>query len=305
MMEYILQTDNIVKSYGKTKALNGLSMKIPKGAIYGFIGRNGAGKTTAIRIICGLQNPNEGSFTLFNVNSHDKKICEVRKRTGAIIEKPAFYSDLSAEKNLKLQYDMLGIPSYDDIPELLKLVGLSDTEKKKAGKFSLGMKQRLGIAIALAGNPDFILLDEPINGIDPQGIVEIRELILTINKEKGVTVLISSHILDELSKLATHYGFIDKGRIVEEISAEELEKKCRKVTKLKVSDEKALLLLLDEIGFDYEVEADGHINVFGKINVTELVTKLASSGCELLSVNESDESLENYYINLVGSGEKD
>ena len=304
IMEFVIQTRDLCKKYGKFNALTDLSINIPKGAIYGMVGRNGAGKTTLIRILTGLNNPTSGEYSIFGVKNTDKKLHEVKRKMGAVVETPSLHPEMSARDNLIQQNKALGIGN-DNVDGILRLVGLANTGKKKAKDFSLGMRQRLGIAFSLVGDPDFLVLDEPINGLDPQGIMEVREMILRLNKEKGITILISSHILDELSKLATNYGFIDKGRIVEEISAEELEKKCRKVTKLKVSDEKALIILLDEIGFDYEVEADGHINVFGKINVTKLVTKLASSGCELLSVNESDESLENYYINLVGSGEKD
>ena len=299
-MEYILQTKNLVKTYGKQNALDGLNMNIEKGSIYGFVGKNGAGKTTLIRLICGLQNPTEGEFTLFGKSSKDRDIYKARKKMGAVIEKPAFYSDLSAKENLKMQNTMLGVPADENVEELLSLVGLSDTGKKKAGKFSLGMKQRLGIAIALCGNPEFIVLDEPINGIDPQGIIEIREIILKINREKGVTVLISSHILDELSRLATHYGFIDKGRIVEELSAKELEAKCRKYSKVEVNNIEVLKKILSDQGYEYELTGENSANVFAKLNVSKLVADLSAEGAELISINESDESLENYYISLVG-----
>ena len=208
-MENILTTNELKKTYGKFNALNGLSMNVPKGAIYGFVGKNGAGKTTLIRLICGLQFATDGEFTLYGKSSRGADISKARRRMGAVVETPSIYLDMTAADNLKQQYRVIGIPSFEGIPELLKLVGLGDTGKKKARHFSLGMKQRLGIAVALCGNPDFLLLDEPINGLDPQGIIEIRELILKLNRERGITVLISSHILDELSRLATHYGFID------------------------------------------------------------------------------------------------
>ena len=201
-MDYVLTTENLVKQYGQCKALDGLCMQVPKGSIYGFLGRNGAGKTTLIRVICGLQPPTAGSFTLYGTEHSSKNIVTARRRMGAVVETPAIYSDMTAEDNLKQQYRILGLPSYDSIPELLKLVGLENTGKKKARVFSLGMKQRLGIALALAGSPDFLVLDEPTNGLDPQGIIEIRELILKLNRERQITVLISSHILDELSRLA-------------------------------------------------------------------------------------------------------
>ena len=219
-MEYILSANGLYKSYKNFKALNGLSMNVPKGAIYGFVGKNGAGKTTLIRIICGLQEPTSGGYSLYGCKNGDAKMTEARRRMGAVVETPSIYGDLTAEENIKEQYRILGLPSYDGVDELLKLVGLEDTGKKKAKNFSLGMRQRLAIAIALAGDPDFLVLDEPVNGLDPQGIVEIRELILKLNQQRQITVLISSHILDELSRLATHYGFIDSGRMVKEISAQ-------------------------------------------------------------------------------------
>ena len=211
-MDYVLTTNALNKRYRSFQALNDLTMHVPKGAIYGFVGKNGAGKTTLIRVICGLQEPTTGTYALYGVENTKKEILKCRQRMGAVVETPSIYLGMSATDNLKAQYDVLGLPSYEDIPDLLKLVGLEDAGKKKAGKFSLGMRQRLGLAIALAGNPDFLVLDEPINGLDPQGIVEIRELLLKLNKERQITILISSHILDELSKLATHYGFIDKNR---------------------------------------------------------------------------------------------
>ena len=251
-MNYILQTNNLTKRYKHFQALNGLTMNVPKGSVYGFVGKNGAGKTTLIRLICGLQEPTSGDFTLYGIRSDSKDIRKSRRRMGAVVETAAIYTDMTAEENLKYQYLLMGIPSYQGIPELLKLVGLEDTGKKKAGNFSLGMKQRLGIAIALAGDPDFLVLDEPANGLDPQGIVEIRELILKLNRQHQITVLISSHILDELSRLATHYGIIDSGRMVKEISAEELEAACRKCTRMEVSDTAVLACVLDSMNVEYK-----------------------------------------------------
>ena len=299
-MKYVLTTNALSKHYGKFKALNDLSMHVPKGAIYGFVGRNGAGKTTLIRVICGLQAPTNGGYSIYGIEHTDSSIVKSRHRMGAVVETPSIYLDMTAEDNLKQQALILGLPSYDSIPEILKLVGLENTGKKKARNFSLGMKQRLGIAVALIGNPDFIVLDEPINGLDPQGIVDIRELILKLNREHGITVLISSHILGELSKLATHYGFIDKGHLVKEISAEELETVCRKYICVEVSDTKALARVLDAEGLEYEILSDNKANIYGKINLSKLVIALSKEDCELISSHEQDESLENYFINLVG-----
>ena len=209
---------------------------------------------------------------------------------------------MTAEENLRMQHRVLGMPTFDGIEELLRLVGLADTGKKKAKNFSLGMRQRLGIAVALCGNPDFLVLDEPVNGLDPQGIVEIRELILRLNREHGITVLISSHILDELSRLATHYGFIDGGFVLKEISAEELNAACRKCVRLSVSDMKVLCLVLDREKQEYKVLSDSEADVYGDVNISHLISALAAEGCEVCSIHEHDESLENYYINLVGGG---
>ncbi len=302
-MDYILKTDNLCKNYRHFKALNGLTMNVPKGSIYGFVGKNGAGKTTLIRLICGLQTPASGEFELYGVKSKDKAIYRSRRRMGAVVETPSIYLDMTAEDNLKQQYLMLGLPSFEGLREILELVGLGDTGRKKARNFSLGMRQRLGIATALCGNPDFLILDEPINGLDPQGIIEIRELILKLNREQQITVLISSHILDELSKLATHYGFIDGGRIIREMSAEELETACRKCSKLNVSDTKALARVLDRMGIEYKILSDNLANVYGKPNITRLTLALADESCEVISIEEHDESLESFYINLV-RGEK-
>lgn len=301
-MEYVLQTDALCKNYRHFKALSGLSMNVPKGAIYGFVGENGAGKTTLIRLICGLQNPTSGVYTLYGRKNTDKMIEKARRRMGAVVETPSIHLDMTARDNLRWQYRVLGLPNDDGIDEILGLVGLENTGKKKAKNFSLGMRQRLGIAIALAGSPDFLVLDEPVNGLDPQGIIEIRELILKLNRENQITLLISSHILDELSKIATHYGFIDGGRIVKEISAAELENVCRKCERLKVSDVKVLARVLDDMGAEYKIVSDCEADVFAKISVTNLVNALSANGCELLSVSERDESLESYYVSLVGGG---
>lgn len=299
-MDYVLTTDALSKQYKNFKALNGLSMHVPKGAIYGFVGKNGAGKTTLIRLICGLQEPTSGSYSLYGENNKKKSIIRSRRRMGAVVETPSIYLNMTAYDNLKEQYRILGIPSFDSIPELLKLVGLENTGKKKAKNFSLGMRQRLGIAIALAGDPDFLVLDEPINGLDPQGIIEMRELILKLNRKRQITVLISSHILDELSRLATHYGFIDNGHMVKEISAEELEEACRKCVRVEVTDVKALARVLDGTNIEYSILSETQADIFAKVNITKLTLALAKESCELLSIQERNESLESYYVNLVG-----
>lgn len=299
-MEYVLETTALRKRYRDFTALDGLDMHIPKGAIYGFVGRNGAGKTTLIRLICGLQQPTGGSFTLYGVKNTDNRINRCRRRMGAVVETPSIYLDMTAEENIRQQYLVLGVPSTDGITELLHLVGLESTGKKKAKNFSLGMRQRLGIAVALAGNPDFLVLDEPVNGLDPQGIIEMRELILKLNREHGITVLISSHILDELSRLATHYGFIDGGRMVNEMSAAELETHCRKCVRIEVSDTKALARVLDRLKAEYRITDDAHAEIYAEIPVTALVSALAKENCIVNNLTAHDESLESFYMNLVG-----
>lgn len=299
-MEYVLTTEALSKTYGSFDALKELTMRVPKGAIYGLVGRNGAGKTTLIRVICGLQEPTAGSYTLYGVPHGDSRIDCARHRMGAVVETPSIYYDMTAEDNLRHQALVLGLPSYEGVSDILRLVGLDHTGRKKARNFSLGMKQRLGIALALMGNPDLIVLDEPINGLDPQGIIEIRELILKLNRDRGITVLISSHILGELARLATHYGFIDKGCMLREISAEELERSCRKCVQVKVSDTGILARVLDGMNLEYAIESDTEAVVYGSFKLSELTLRLLEEGGDLIDANRRDETLESYFINLIG-----
>lgn len=300
-----MTTEALCKYYKHFKALNGLTMHVPKGAIYGIVGKNGAGKTTLIRLLCGLQEPTKGSFCLYGVQNNHKGIQRARRRIGAVVETPSIYLNMTAEENIKEQYRVLGLPSFEGIKELLDLVGIGDTGKKKAKNFSLGMRQRLGIAIALCGDPDFLVLDEPVNGLDPQGIIEMRELILKLNRERQITVLISSHILDELSRLATHYGFIDNGQIVKEISAPELEALCRKCLRMEVTDLRVFAQVCDSLKLEYQIVSDAMVDIYGKVRITEFVLALAKGGCEVLSVDERDESLESYYVSLIGGASRE
>ena len=299
-MEYCLETEYLIKNYRNFHALNGLTMHVPRGAIYGLIGKNGAGKTTLIRIICGLQNPSGGSYSLYGERFDGRGIYKARSRMGGVVETPSVYANMTAYENIKQQFMLLGKPSFDGIDELLKLVRLDDMGKKKAGHFSLGMKQRLGIAIALAGNPDFIVLDEPVNGLDPQGIVEIRELILKLNREKNITFLVSSHILGELSKIATHYGFVHKGEILKEITAQEMKDVCRKCLSITVTNPSALAPALDFLKLEYRLTAENKADVYGDVDLTEFGSILKLHGVTLLHATEKDEDLESYYINLIG-----
>lgn len=304
-MQYLLETDSLSKTYHGFKALQGLTMHVPKGAVYGFVGRNGAGKTTLIRLVCGLQYPTGGTYSICGVKNTDPAIVRSRRRMGAVVETPSIFLDMTAADNIREQYRILGMPSDEGIGDLLKLVGLSDTRNKKARNFSLGMRQRLGIAVALAGNPDFLLLDEPVNGLDPQGIVEVRELILRLNRELGITVLISSHILGELSKLATYYGFIDGGRMVRELSAEELESECRKCVRAEVTDVKVLARVLDKMMVDYRIISDNSADIYSDLPVSRLASELGEQNCSLVRMTERDESLESFYMKLVGGDRND
>ncbi|MBR6483954.1 MAG: ABC transporter ATP-binding protein [Clostridiales bacterium] len=302
-MDYILTTDKLCKNYGKNKILKDIDLEIPRGSIFGLIGKNGAGKTTFMRTITGLQNPTSGTYTLSGVKNTDPKMNKARRRMGALVESPGIFRNLTAYDNIKLQYINLGLPSYESIPDLLKMVKLENTGRKPAGKFSLGMKQRLGVAIAMCGDPDILVLDEPINGLDPQGIIEIREMLLNINRDKGTTILISSHILDELGKIATDYAFIDNGRILQSLSADELSRKTRKAARVSVSDTPSMCRVLDNLNFEYEVGPDNTIDIFTDINVTRLVTAASKENVEIFKITENDETLESYFINLIGDGE--
>lgn len=299
-MEYVLETSGLTKRYRACTVLNDLSMHVPKGAIYGLVGRNGAGKTTLIRLICGLQEPSGGSYSLYGVRNSSARISRSRRRMGAVVETPSIYLDMTASENLCHQYRVLGVPSEAGIDRLLQLVGLEGVGRKKVRNFSLGMRQRLGIAVALAGKPDFLVLDEPVNGLDPQGIIEIRELILKLNREQGITFLISSHILDELARLATHYGFIDAGSMVTEMSGEELEQRCRKCVRVEVSSIRTLVQVLDEMGLEYSIAEENKADIYGSFEVTALSTQAAQRGCIIYSMKERDESLESFYMNLIG-----
>ena len=299
-MEYILTTNNLCKKYKDTKVLTNLNIHLKKGAIYGLIGKNGAGKTTLIRIITGLQEPTTGTYTLYEAKNNTKDILISRKRIGAIIETPTLISDLTATENLILAFKDVGMPNLDDITDLLKLVKLDNTSSKKVANFSLGMKQRLAIALALANNPDLLILDEPINGLDPEGIIDIRELILKLNQERGLTILISSHYLDELSKIATDYGFLDHGTIIKEISSTELKQKMRHKIELKVSNLQEFVQYFETHHFNYEVINKNTLYLYDIPNLSLFLKELAQHNLFADGIKEQEETLENYYLNLIG-----
>ena len=302
MKEVILKTYNITKKYGNQVAVNNVNMTIKKGEIYGFIGQNGAGKTTLIRLITGLIHKTGGEIELLGATG-EAELNKSRTMVGSLIETPSFYTNMTARENLEVSRLVRNIPGKKCIDEVLELVGLKDVEKKKVKNFSLGMRQRLGIANALMGNPKLLILDEPINGLDPMGIVEIRELLKKINKEKDMTILISSHILSELSELATTYGIISNGKLIEEITAEQLAEKCRQYIDLKVDDtSRAVTLLERELGIsDYEVLEDKKIKVFSNLdNVGEVNSILSKSGVIVESISIKGENLEEYFMNKIG-----
>ncbi|WP_306009724.1 ABC transporter ATP-binding protein [Bacillus sp. MMSF_3328] len=302
MNDYVLTTSQLSKKYQKNMALDKVSVKIKKGSIYGFIGQNGAGKSTLIRVITGLAYPTAGTFELFGKNN-EPDIIEARKRIGTIIEGPALYPQMTAKENLEAHRLLKGIPGKECIDKTLKLVGLQDTGKKKAKNFSLGMKQRLGLAIALLGDPEFLILDEPINGLDPMGVVEIRELLKKLNREYGITILISSHILSELHLLATHYGIIHKGELLEQLSAKELQEKCQQYLHIKVDDpSKAATIIESRLSApDFEVMPEGTIKLFASVDLPGKVSKmLTDEGLIIEEFMPMGEDLETYFTNRIG-----
>lgn len=302
MREIVVKTYNITKKYGNQLSNNNINMTVRKGDIYGLIGKNGAGKTTLIRLITGLANKTNGELQLFGENS-EKELNNKRTMIGSLIETPAFYPNMTAKENLEYSRIVRDIPGKECVDESLKLVGLDDTKKKKFKNFSLGMKQRLGIANALLGNPRLLILDEPINGLDPIGIVEIRELIKKLNKEKEMTVIISSHILGELSELATCYGIISDGNLIEELSGEDLKEKCKQYIEISVDDkERAVVLIEDNLNIkDYKVLENNIIKIFSNLDQIGLINStLSTKGVVVQSIGLKGENLEEYFMSVVG-----
>ena len=300
MSELLLQTRNLTKQYGRHRAVDDVNMHIKKGAIYGFIGRNGAGKTTCLKMISGLSTPSYGEIEMFGYKGKDLQ--KVRSRVGCLIEAPGLYGNMSAYDNLNIKCKLTGIKKKGYIEELLKTVGLDTVGEKKTKHYSLGMKQRLGIALALVGEPDLLILDEPINGLDPQGIVEVRETIQKLAKERGMTICISSHILEELSKLATDYGIIHNGCLVQELTREELMKKCSERIELTLDNPKQAIPVLDDMVFSsYQVIDKEHIHIFERLGESaSLNMELAKAGIPVKGISITSEELENYFLRLTG-----
>ncbi len=297
-MEEIIKTVGLTKRYGKKTVVNDVNMTVYRGDIYGFIGKNGAGKTTAMKLILGLAVPSGGEITLFGDNDLNKG----RRKIGSLIESPGLFRTCTAYENMK-RFSLLSGGDDEKIKELLELVGLADTGKKRAGKFSLGMKQRLGIAIALLGDPEALILDEPINGLDPEGIKEVRDCVLKLNREKGVTFLISSHLLDELSKIVTRYGIINDGVLIEEITADELLKRVESGLKVVVDDgEKAEKILLEN-GFAAEqIKRDGNVILLPvETKPSSVNSLLAAGGVSVEELTTLHGDVEQYFIDRTGA----
>lgn len=302
MRNKILETRTLSKAYPTGRALDQVNMTVRKGDIYGFIGQNGAGKTTLIRAVAGLIAPSEGEVALFG-QSGPGELAAARKRVGCMIEGPAFYPKMSAVQNLEYYRIQRGIPNKDAVSEALKIVRLTDTGAKKYEQFSLGMKQRLGVALAIMGKPDFLILDEPINGLDPMGIVEFRSILQDLNQKDGITVLVSSHILSELTQIATTYGIIHQGRLIKEFSKEQLEAETRRCISVKVDDaSKAAIVLEEKLNTtDFEVLPGNELRVYSFLdNSSEVTFQLSTSGVRVHSVSELGTNLEEYFLNTVG-----
>lgn len=305
-MEYILRTKGVSKKYHSKWVLKQVNMNIARGDIYGFVGENGSGKTTIIRIITGLIFADEGQVELFGVADNSHEIYSARKKVGAIVESPSIYRNMSARENLEMQGEILGIRDKEKIKQVLGDVGLAYLydDKKNVKNFSLGMRQRLGIAMALLGDPEFIILDEPMNGLDPTGIVEIRELILRLNRERKITFLISSHILTELSLVANKYGIISHGSLIKELSADELENVSRPNTVIEVSSPEALRnVLCTFISPENMTLLDNGVSISGHVDLTKMLNAILDAKIEILSINCNKSNIESYYMSLMGGGE--
>lgn len=296
-MDTVLRTTDVVKKYGNRTVLNKISMHINKGDIYGFIGKNGAGKTTFMRVILSLTTSDGGEVEFFD----HKIIEEVGLKVGSLIELPGLYKNATAQENLK-RFSILYGADESKIDNILELVGLGDVGNRAVKNFSLGMRQRLGIAIALLGDPEFLILDEPINGLDPEGIKEIRDVILKLNKEKGITFLISSHLLDELAKVVTRYGIIDNGVLIEEIEADALREKCKNKTIFEVDNsEKASKIISKMVNKDEIVTKKNSVEVHSNLKDTASINKaLVEAGVGVKALYSSSDSLEEYFMKRIG-----
>ena len=299
----VIQTMGLSKRYKRRWAVDHLDLQVEQGDIYGFIGQNGAGKSTTLKLLCGLARPTQGEALIFGKPVRDSV---ARRRVGALIEQPGLYPDLSGRENLRLCADLLGLDSPErQVEEMLRTVGLAPGEKKPVRQYSMGMKQRLGVALALLGGPDLLLLDEPINGLDPEGIREMRELLLRLNRERGLTILVSSHILGELSKIATRYGIIQQGRMVEQITAAELEQKCADYLHLKADQpQKAAVLLERELQLTrWEMRPEGEIRIYEAVDARAVGQMLAQAGLAVEEMGLHRQDLESYFLERMGGND--
>nr|MBQ6241497.1 ATP-binding cassette domain-containing protein [Lachnospiraceae bacterium] len=296
-MEPVLQTYELTKRFGGRTAVDHVNMQINRGDIYGFIGRNGAGKTTLMRTVLSMALPSEGRFDLFG----QKPVPALQRRIGSLVETPGLYNKCSAKENL-LRFSILAEADPREVDEILGMVGLANTGKKKAGHFSLGMKQRLGIGIALLGHPEFIVLDEPVNGLDPAGIQEVRNLILFLNREHGITFLISSHLLDELGKIATRFGIISEGRLVEELTMPELQERCAGKLRFVVDDPEKALSVLEGLADPEQIECKGNALLVpdGAAPSALINRRLVESGVEVSTLVRETAEWEDYFIERLG-----
>jgi len=302
---YAIETSGLCKKYGTKNVVNNLNLKVPKGAIYGFIGRNGAGKSTTQKMVCGLINSTEGEVSLFGKPLND---IETRSKIGTLIEQPGLYPGMSALENVVLQGYSIGVENPQKMAlEALETVGLAKSAKKKAKNLSLGMKQRLGLAIAMLGNPELLVLDEPINGLDPEGIVQLRQVIEYLHSEKGVTFFMSSHILGELSKIATHYGIIKDGELVEQMSAEELAGKRKDYMHVNVNDANgAIITLKEQLDIpEFEIVSDNELHLFGYSDTKAINRLLALNNYEVEEIFLHQQDLEEYFVDLMGGTDND
>ena len=303
-MNAIIKTTNLTKIYGKQKSVDNLNINVNQGEIYGFIGRNGAGKTTTIRMLLGLIKPTSGKIEIFGEDFF-KNQKEILRRIGSIVEVPGFYENLTAKENLLINAKIIGVHKKNAIEEALEIVGLEHETKKLVGKYSLGMKQRLGIARALLHYPELLILDEPTNGLDPIGIKEMRKLIKSLAKERNITILISSHILAEVEQLVDHMGIIHEGKLLEETSLDALRKLNRKYLEFQVNDDNKATLLLEKQFhiFDYEVHDKGHIRVYSHFGQQgQINTLFVQNDIEVSKIMMSEDRLEDYFTKLVGGG---
>ena len=300
----LITTNELCKSYNKKLVIDHVNMHIPESSIYGFVGENGSGKTTIMRLLTGLAEPTSGTYELFGLKNNDPRIFEKRKNISAIVETTSLVPTLTAKQNIRYYELYTGITLTEaDRDALLSKVHLENVNNKKVRNFSLGMRQRLGIALALVNNPKLMFLDEPMNGLDPEGIAELRDLLIELNQKDGITVLISSHILSELEKIATCYGFISHGKLLEEITAQELKERCRKSLMVKVDKLEEAEKALKQLNIlDYKVSPNGEIQIYDNVKIQDVMAGLVGASVNISAINSAEESVEDYYLNLIKEG---